>query len=356
MSDIVEHVADEDPGSRSGRAQELPPELEELKVIPSYQCARGCFYCYNTLLNQTRQADPLTQRKKLLETMANAPRRLTVEIIGGEPLEPGVFEQTVEYLTLLRGHSRSAKIVVSTAVAASLPLQRILPFVDRVYLSIDASASTRNRKRITEARLRQLAELFESHDVELIGSVVLFGDESADELQTFVDLAVRSGLRAIGFSHRTATSLDLNERERYVDQYYELFRLRLAWQGTIRIGGAMLESLEIHFAGGYRVASCECGVTSMVLEPDGRLGMGICFDNHDYHPDAVNEFRSLKSERERTLKETPPCSTCALWDVCRGGCVGEASQHAGDPMARAPLHCTLLRGVAARVQADSVAS
>jgi radical SAM protein with 4Fe4S-binding SPASM domain len=329
----------------------LPPELTHLKVIPSYACGRGCFYCYNTLLDQSLEIRGTAPQRALDEALAAVPRPITVEVIGGEPLEKPALRTTVELLERAQASPDCRSTVLSTAVATPTVLDPILPFVDLLYLSVDASTSERNRKRVSVARLAALVELCGRHGTELMLSTVLFGDETTADLDRFVGDLLDAGVASVGFTHLRSTTLSPQQVAAAAAQYHHLFQLRLTLRDRLEIAGGLLESIELHVMGGRRVAACECGRNSVVIEPDGSRSMGVCFDHESFRPQALDEFRDLKQQREDVLREGM-CGTCPLWDVCHGGCASEAHHSAGGTLGRAEQWCATIRAVAALVDGD----
>src|SRR3954469_4891771 len=94
----------------------LPAELTYVKVIPGYECSKGCHYCYNKLLNQTTDALPGAIGHTLDGVLHNAPRPIFVELIGGEPLEEPGLTTSLSVIKQLNSDPRCAGIVMSTAV------------------------------------------------------------------------------------------------------------------------------------------------------------------------------------------------------------------------------------------------
>jgi radical SAM protein with 4Fe4S-binding SPASM domain len=331
----------------------LPEEFAYLKVIPSYVCTRGCDYCYNVLLAQETSLDVAKLLDGVDEALRQAPRPVHVELIGGEPLQSPGLDVTIDLVERLSRNPQCAGIVLSTAMVAPDRLSRVIPLLSRVYLSMDLSNSKDNRKRLHIQRLRSVAELCDAHGVDLCLSTVLFGDESADELSRYVEDAKSSGVKSIGFTHRTASPMSKAEIAATVDQYHHLFRLRLAERPEIEIFGSMLDSIELSIIGGSRKAPCECGRNSVVVEPDGTLSPGVCFD-HRRGRYSIMQFTQLRSERPAHLLEGM-CGTCRLWSVCQGGCVSEAIRLNGSPLTRANLECEIIRGLASLIERDIAA-
>jgi radical SAM protein with 4Fe4S-binding SPASM domain len=329
----------------------LPDEMTYLKVIPDFKCSRGCHYCYNVLLGQEMSGDADKILATLDEVLAQVPRPIWVELIGGEPLELPARDLTFEILKRLQGHAKCRGVVLSTAVASPALLRRVLPLVRRVYLSIDLSNSRQNRKRLSQRQMDELGRLFDSAEVDLYVTGVLYGDETAEELREFIVRLSSAGIRSVGLTHRTTMPLTPAEIEGAIGHYYELFRLRLAGRSQVEIAGTILDSIELHLRGGLRKGPCECGRNSVAIEPDGRIRMGLCFDHRRDRIEA-EDFQVIRSERPKHLREHDLCGSCALWDVCHGGCVSEAIRIHGTPYARASVHCEILRGVAQRVEED----
>ncbi len=329
----------------------LPAELTHLKFIPSYDCARGCFYCYNGLLNQRLELGDVPLRGRLDELLSAATRPVTVEIIGGEPLQKPALHSTVALLEQARANARCSRTVLSTAVSSGPALMRVLPLVDLLYLSIDTSRDARNRKRISDWHLLDLVDACRRHGTDLFVSTVLFGDETRDELEEFVLRLRNAGVPAVGFTHLRSSELATAEIETAIMQYHHLFRLRLALRRELLIAGAVLDSIELHMRGGCRTDACECARNSLVVEPDGTTSMGLCFDHESLRPTKVEELRDIK-DRRRAYLMAGPCAGCRLWDVCQGGCVSEGHRSSGNPLDRAEMWCAILLGIAARVETD----
>jgi radical SAM protein with 4Fe4S-binding SPASM domain len=328
----------------------LPAELTYVKVVPGYECTKGCFYCYNKLLNQRMPGfapDIICQLKAVLE---QASQPVVVELIGGEPLEEPALPITVAVLKMLQTHAMCAGTVLSTAVISSDTLAGIMPMVNRVYLSVDIGRGNRNRKHVSVDSLRRITALARDADVDLATSTVLFGDETFDDFAQFLNQLVDIGVPSAGFGHITAMRLSDKDVAVAVRQYYELFQLRLALRPAIKVVGGVLDSLEIHLRGGTRRAACECGTNSVSIEPNGRLNVGLCFD-HSTQTYDTHGFAELRAKRSNKLQEDL-CGTCELWAVCQGGCTSEAIRLTGSPYGRALTHCAVLRGLFAYVLAD----
>jgi len=327
-----------------------PDSLTYLKVIPSFTCSRGCHYCYNVKLGQETEMDAAATRVAMQRVLAAATHPFVVEIIGGEPLEPPALGVTISLLRELDDHPKCAGTVVSTAVASPFILDRILPSVARIYLSVDVSASRANRKVLSTSRLASVARRCRAYDVDLFLSTVLFGDETSESLERFVRDAADAGVNHVGFSHQTATPLDSDAIQVAIGQYYELFRLRLMYSGRIAVVGTILDSVELSVVGGRRTASCECGSKSIVIEPDGALVPGLCADHRDARV-SVHDFRAVRSERNVALLGGA-CGSCSLWPVCQGGCAFEGMRTNGSLLERDETQCRVMLGVTERVARD----
>jgi radical SAM protein with 4Fe4S-binding SPASM domain len=273
-----------------------------------------------------------------------------VEIIGGEPLEEPGLAITLSLLEQLAADPKCQGVIISTAVISTRIFEIVLPYVSRIYLSVDISNDRQNRKHVPIQRIATLVSMCKSAGVELSIATVMFGDESADELKEFIDALVGAGVSSVGLGHITVSAKTPHEVTIAVNQYYQLFRLRLAYRPKIQIIGTVLDSLELHLAGNARKAACECGRNSVVIEPDGQLNVGLCFD-HKRDTYTPEKFLSIRSDRPGYLLKGA-CSGCALWDVCQGGCVSEAVRLNGTPFARAEIQCQILLGVAERLEAD----
>lgn len=325
----------------------LPEDLTYLKVVPSFACAKGCFYCYNTLLDQQTTPDPPRVIEQVRRVLEQTSRSISVELIGGEPLEPPALDTTLELLQMLRAHDRVDKIYLSTALASRRVLTLIAPSVDVVYLSIDMAHDRRNRKLLSDVRLGGITDVLCKTATELRVSCVLYGRESPEELLEFVDGLEKAGITSVGFGHITATRLSADRIETYAKLYHSLFKLRLTRAPRAKIVGTVLDSLEYFVRGDERVSACECSRNSLTIEPDGAVVSGVCVD-HRLDPLPGEAFSDERAERLRATT----CATCDLWSVCRGGCATEAARFAGDSLARAPFHCAILRGSRDQVVRD----
>jgi len=324
---------------------DLPVGLSYLKVVPSYDCAKGCFYCYNTLLGQRSTPNPQAVESAVMDVLERSPVPLTVEIIGGEPLEPPALEFTIKLLEMLRSHPKCDRTVVSTALASPRILSRVSGLVDLLYFSIDVSEDGRNRKRISSARLQNTIRGL-AGDSEVAISVVIFGDETRDIFERHIGAMRELGIKSIGFAHQSATWLSLRQIEAIVALYHLLFKLRLA-DRSVRLEGTILDSMELYLLDGERTAACECARNSLAIEPDARVVPGVCTD-HILGPLGSD---TLHENRDAALLKGD-CGSCDLWNVCRGGCATEAKKFNGSPLSRAPFHCQIMKGLRDRVRDD----
>lgn len=316
-----------------------------LKVIPTFSCARGCFYCYNDLLKQRASPDYPRLLGTLVKVLARAPEPMDVEIIGGEPLEFTSVEQTLGIIDTIE-RSRYRSLTISTAQATSIHLPLVIGRVSRIYLSIDISRSPRNRKRLRGDRLRALVRRCADAGTEICTSSVLFGDETPEELDGFVELLIDCGVPMAGFTHQTATPLSLDDVAAFGGSLFRLMELRYACANEIEIVGAIIDDLDLWIRGASRSGACECGDTSMVIEPDGSIGSQLCRDHLNGPP--ITPAELLEHKRTRLIAlEQGECAGCDLWEVCRGGCLTEAVRFGAGSHARAPYFCAVLQTAAA---------
>lgn len=330
-----------------------PDAFNYLKVVPTYECSRGCHYCYNTLLGQQAPPEPESMLRSLDQILKSVRAPIWIELIGGEPLQRPALGVSRQVLDRVRGDSNCAGVVLSTAISAPAVLRPVIPHLSRIYISLDASAGSGNRKRFRDPSIRRIVDMCASSGVELVMSCVLFGDETSEDIARFIDRLASLGVRACGFAHQSATYLSQAKIATAIDQYYELFKLKLALRDSFAICGTILDSTELHFRNGLRLGACECGLRSVVLEPDGGLSPGVCMD-HRRGIMSVDEFSVIRSARPQRLLQGV-CGTCPLWEVCHGGCVSEAIRLHGTPYERATAHCQILLGVTRRVRADVAA-
>jgi radical SAM protein with 4Fe4S-binding SPASM domain len=326
---------------------ELPQELSYVKVVPSYECAKACFYCYNTLLGQSSMPAHGAITDILLSILDSATSPLSVEIIGGEPLEPPALKFTLQTLERARAHDRCDQIFLSTALASPRLLSQVAPLVDLIYLSIDMARDERNKKSVSLVRLQRVLRAIRDGGSDVALSVVIFGTETDAEIVAFVDLLIEAGVSSVGMAHQSATRLSQAEVSRVVAIYHLLFKLRLTRAAEITISGTMLDSIELSLLGGSRTGACECARYSVVIEPDARVVPGVCTD-HALAP--ISPTVLLEGRPEQL--QAGACGSCPLWDVCKGGCATEALRFSGDAAKRAPIHCAVMLGLSSAVSRD----
>lgn len=335
---------------------QLPDALSSVKVVVTHDCQRGCNYCYNSLQAQHVPQDAPAVLRTLSAVLDSADRPLTVEVIGGEPLEPHALPLTTAVIEVSYQHKQCERIVLNTAIPASAALAKLAPMCDFVYLSTDISPCAQNRKRHKRRRLEETKKLLDSFGTELSTSVVLFGDETDIQLISHIDGLIDIGIKSVGFGYRTNTILSDSLMASHAAQFHLLFRLRFIKESSIRLHGAILETLELLVSGRVTAGPCECGVSSISIDPNGSLVPGIC---GDYRQGAAVAWPKLAQPwlaRSRALHAVEPCSTCRLWSVCYGGCASRSVPNAAAPYARDATYCSLLTELARRVSSDLIAA
>lgn len=331
------------------------PDLSQVRivqVVPSYSCSRGCSYCYNGHFSQTDSggtAAPVLALQRLLD---DVPAPIEVEVIGGEPLEGSARATTLEIVDLSFRSVRCRSISVNSAICALSVLKPVLSAVNTLYLSIDPSRSLLNRKRLHAAQLEEVVDECERSSVIVHVSAVLFGTETPSDLWSFIQALRSAGVRSVGFSHEVGRSLSSGEVSAYAYLYWELFRYRLLLEGDVELGGLVLDDLHLTLSGRSRRSGCGCGVSAVLIEPDGRFSPGPFFDHRDRVTHTALEFAELRKRRTADLRSASPCSACTLWPVCEGGCLGIAGAESGDAGRREETLCDILRECWGRVAAD----
>jgi radical SAM protein with 4Fe4S-binding SPASM domain len=301
-------------------------------------------------LGQTANIDEAAVRAALERLLEQAEGTVSVEIIGGEPLERPARELTLRLLSDLARDPRCSATTLCTAITSGDALAAAFSLCQHAYVSIDFSRDPTNRKLATTKRIEQLVGLAKATGTSLAINSVMSSDDSETDITRFVEQCISAGVKEFGAAHISSRGLTDAELARIVDQYYHMFKLRLAYRDQIHISNGILDSLEIHLKGGSRSAGCECAQTSVAIEPDGRVVHGVCVDHLRQVPD-VEAFRALQEERLRALS-SGPCKDCELWRVCYGGCMTEAIRINGSPLSRATERCRILLGLNERVSID----
>lgn len=319
-------------------------DIQLLQVVPSFRCSRGCHYCYNTHLQQvSAQSATGGDHEPILAfleaNLRHMPRLREIEIIGGEPLEGPARALSLAILQRSKRLRPDVTLTLNTAFQSSALLSEVSAHLDHLFLSVDASRSLLNRKRLRPAEMRKIVELSTRDQFELQISCVLFGQDSPEGVARFVHELAELGVTSVGFGHEVVADHDREVRSRISDVYYELFKLRLSLHGQIAVGGAVLDSLELAVSGASRHAGCGCGTQVLVLEPDGRLAPGVFFDHGARLQMDHADFVALTEARTRNLIAREPCRSCDLWAVCGGGCIGIAAVPPGEPLERDTVQC-----------------
>nr|VFK18340.1 MAG: radical SAM additional 4Fe4S-binding SPASM domain-containing protein [Candidatus Kentron sp. LPFa] len=320
----------------------IPESLDYLKIIPSYQCGRDCFYCYNTALEQNCVVSNNGIFITLQDILQNQKQGFSAEILGGEPLHKNTIDTTKALLRILGGNKYCNRRIVATAISSSRIIQNIAEQIDFLYLSFDISPSSRNKKKLDLKKIEYIRYACAEKNAELALSIVLYGDETEDQLVEFVEQAHLLGIRFLAFGYigfHESTALCI---EKYTDIFYCLFVLRYAFEDNILISGDILDTLDFAVRGLKRKRICHCGETSTVILPDGNLAPSICFG--EGKKAFQIEYLRRKLERMRIL-ELSDCSDCGLWEACKGGCMGAAVSRTGDHLNRDDVFCVLLRSV-----------
>ena len=322
-----------------------------VKVIPSYECARGCDYCYNRLLAQRSSPDSDAVLATLDQVLGDAQGPMSVEVIGGEPLQRPALDDTQRVLSICRADPRVTRTILSTAIASVDVLRTVTPWLDLLYLSVDAGAhSATNKKFVGARKLQEIVALASETGCQLSVSAVLSGEEQMAEIRDFIDLVMSAGIDSIGIVHTTGVYLSDKQIDSICATYHQLFRLSLFLRPKVRIVNSFLESIEVSLMGGRRAAACECARNSVAIEPDGRIIPGLCID-HELPFISPDRFAESQAVRRQFLQSVD-CGQCPLWSVCYGGCATEARRFNGQFAAKAPFQCAIMLGVWRLVQND----
>lgn len=325
--------------------------LDYLKVIPSYVCNRGCTYCYNVALLQISEHERGQFLRSLANVLGSTRTYFVAEVIGGEPLQHENMVHTLNVLSMLSDSPQCKKCILSTAIGDAKHLSRALPYVDFLYFSMDISHARTNRKRLSKQYLRQLSDLCVQHQTELCISIVMDGSETKNDIADVLNDLLQFGIGNVCFGFTSFFKLDRLSVERYTELFYFIFRAKCVLGSAIRIGGDILESLELHISGKTRSHNCHCGESSLAIQPDGRLSPSICFEDSPHSAIPFDRYLLLKAERDAGLK-CGECGNCELWRVCRGGCMGAAVKVSGQFFSRDESTCDILRSTWGRVLAD----
>jgi radical SAM protein with 4Fe4S-binding SPASM domain len=331
----------------------LPEDLSLLQVVVTHSCKRNCGYCYNKLLNQETLPDAEQLMNSLTHVLDASVNPLTIEVIGGEPLESGIIQVTENVLRTAHEHPNCRGTILCTAVCEPKKVQALLNYTDYVYLSIDTSLRESNVKKLNQDKIREVAKLVTESGSGMSVSTILFGDETKAHLQDFIDCLVKVGVDSVGFAYPYATSLSDFEINRFSEQFHWLYQLKLLNEGVIRLHGELLENIDLYVSGRSRPCHCSCGKNAVVIEPNGELTMGICFDHMKEVPTDWQELRKQIYMRQEYLLKSEPCKSCTLWTVCYGGCLARGNQDStGISRGRDEVSCSVLQKVAYFVDED----
>jgi len=316
--------------------------LGYIKIIPSYKCHKGCPYCYNQYLHQDSNERPDKILVTLESFLKNQKVPFVAEVIGGEPLHVETINTTISVLEIFTNSLSCKKRILSTATEELRTLQTVLNLLDFVYLSTDISPSEMNKKRRSFRQISDFISLLANDRVELSLAVVLYGDEKESDLENFILFAKDLHIKNIGFSYINFRNLSSSEVWNYSKLFHFLFILKYALSNDIFLRGDVLETLNLAVQGIKRQKICDCGESSLVIQPDGTVSPSICLEYR--HDSFLNnaDFLQMKLERWFAL-ENSSCSNCELWPACRGGCIGESISLYQNHLHRDKVFCSILR-------------
>jgi len=181
-------------------------------------------------------------------------------------------------------------------------------------------------------------------------SVVLYGDETIDDLLEFVLNACTLGIPIITFGYVSFHEHTDSYFKKYLDLFYFLFTLRYAFEGDILLSGNILDTLDLAVRGLERTKICHCGESSVVVLPDGSVTPSICFGNDN----GIFQKQYINWKRERIFfLERSGCSGCELWKACRGGCMGASVFRSSSHLERDHEFCSLLSSVWEKILKDT---
>lgn len=330
----------------------LPPELTQIQVVVTHSCRRICGYCYNKKLFQSTVPEHTKVIESLVHALNLVASPIVVEVIGGEPLDSEIIQLTEDTLRIAHSHSQCSKTILCTAVCEPTRIQSLLSNVNYIYLSIDPSIHEHNAKKINNRKLSQVVEIATKHDIGLSVSAVLSGDETQAELKDFIDHLAQAGINKVGFDYPSIIPLSSSEIQNFVEQFYWLYQLRLAYQDVIEIHGMPLKNIDLYITGYSRICYCTCGRNTVVIEPNGEITMGLCFDHTKEIPADWRVLREQLDVRQMNLQNSEPCQSCNLWNVCYGGCSARGESYHTGTAGRDRTACDILRGIAYFVDQD----
>ena len=315
--------------------------LDYLKVVPSYRCERGCSYCYNDALEQSAEGNGQAFFTSIAGVLEQARNSFVAEIIGGEPLERETAARTLQTLEMLDAHPLCRKIILSTALGDSKHLDQVLRWVDFVYFSVDITRAKTNKKRTSKRYLADLVRRIKDSRTELCISVVLDSSESVAEVTSFLNDLVELGVENVCFGFISFSKLNEERVAKYAAVFHALFRAKCILRKEMRIGGDILETLDMHITRQVRSHNCHCGETCVVIQPDGKLSPSICFADKPGSAISFDEYMNAKQQREAALKNSS-CGSCELWGACQGGCMGAAVSASGRLLSKDESMCGIL--------------
>ena len=311
----------------------------EVKVIPSYKCAKKCPYCYNRDLNNNRYP---TNKEKLISTIKNviqipAKSRL-VEIIGGEPLSNSSYFLTKEIIQTIRQTSPDTKIIIQSGLFGMKHIEAIFPIIDGFSYSVDVSVMPKSKN---VRNLKHISALSVQYGVPVQLQTVLSMDDSLTDIVRFLDYCDNLNYNWIGIGYPECMPYTPKDLDIQVWIYANLLNMSSRWQNII-LGGAILESIHDYMSGVIYNTSCMCGECSITIQPDGTLTP--CYHYRVNEISSVDSISSIKRIREDMLKNTT-CVDCDYWGICHGGCLLGGLYHNNNHFTKDPAFCYVLKNL-----------
>ena len=333
----------------------LPKELLEhmayLKIVPSYRCGRGCKYCYNRFLSQQCVANRQSLLSAIWKIVGAQRKPFTSEILGGEPLIDDTIQTTLSVLSILGDSPHCSQRIIATACGDVEVLAKLRGYAEIAYISTDISRNEANKKVRNANEFRDIQACLESHGIEMIPAVVLWGDESDKDIDEFIFACDDAGIRRVCFGHIAFEAINETRLSHYVNSFYRLMVLKYAMLDRINLGGDVLETLNMIVRGQQRNNSCHCGESSLVIQPDGSVTANLCADLNDLRSLSIADYLEMKRERLLLLPRAE-CVGCKFWGACQGGCMGQSIKMNRSHLAREENFCRLLKGIWTRIERD----
>lgn len=341
--------------------QESSP-IENISWNLTHRCNLRCCYCYYHDGLHVADGNELSAQDVI--GFLNAvkpflPKRVTMTVLGGEPLL---------YPTKLIDVCRAAVRLGMTPLVSTNGTLIDAAFAKEarrigleVQVSLDGPTPEINdplRGNGTFDKIRQGVSVLRSHGVKTILSMVCCR-QNFESLEAFLDLAIQWKVpeaRFIPLKHMgaaTAHHLEMVPHYEIVTTAWQLLKKHPEYRHLF--GRDCLTILANTCRYSDQKLSCGTGSQTFLLDVDGRLypclnlnrpefAFGHIFDKNFDFKEIWKNSKALKHVRAAVNigNADGPCATCPVRFWCLGGCRGETYANTGQLSARS-IHCGDLR-------------